>query len=168
MASSAGSKQGNVNSGPAITNVFALDKGLLLTSVPPAPEELNDEGTKWWNYYCSIFVQGQVLSRLFITSLTNLCILHMLRAELIDEITLQGGAVVEEYGMYKGEVVSKGKRYSSLAKDLQRVAIDMDRLLASMGMTAYTAKVNNIDTKGTLQKTKQGPPTEALFKEPSA
>jgi hypothetical protein len=161
---SASARQGTTHPSPKITNVFALEKGLLLTAVPPAPNELNDNGVKWWNYYCTIFVQGKVLSRLFITSITNLCLLHQLRDLIIEEINEQGGIMLVEAYLTPEKEVASRKKLNPLVKDLNRVVIDMDKLLASMGCTAYTARVNNFDTKGNLTKASSGPPTVQLFK----
>ena len=164
MGSQASGTQGTNTSSPTITNVFALEKGLLLTEVPPAPDILNDEGVKWWKYYCTIFVQGKVLSRLFITSITNLCLLHQLRQFIIDELNVQGGIMLTEAYLTPEKEIASRKKLNPLVKELNRVLIDMDKLLASMGCTAYTARVNNFDTKGNLQKAKQGPPIVQLFK----
>ena len=163
MAASTSGKQGTAPKKPTISNHFAVEKGLLLTAVPPAPDILSPEGVKWWNYYCTIFVEGQVLSRLFITSITNLCLMHMLRADIFQELTEQGAMIVEYYVLDKQ--MFERKKYNPLAKELCRVITDMDKLLASMGCTAYTARVNNFDTKGNLQATRQGPSADVpLFK----
>jgi hypothetical protein len=89
--------------------------------------------------------------------------MHMLRADIFQELTEQGAMIVEYYVLDKQ--MFERKKYNPLAKELCRVITDMDKLLASMGCTAYTARVNNFDTKGNLQATRQGPSADVpLFK----
>lgn len=131
---------------------FAVGASMLLTAVPPPPEDLDKEGQRWWNYYCGLFVEGNMLSRMFITPLHNLCTLHVLRAAYKTEINKTGLTVliVNQYG----ERIT----VNPLVKQLEDVLIKMDRLLCSLGMTVPTSKAQNINTTGEGPNLKDKPP----------
>lgn len=145
-----------------LDKAFQLSGGLLVEAVPPPPLNLDEEGGRWWNYYCQVFVDGKILSRLFLTSIHNLCIAHMLRNNIMLE--LSDGIMIDQYIVNKDKEVQIISKLNPLVKDLRNVIIEMDRLLASLGMTAYTSKVNNFDTSGMVAKIKAGggPPTTSL------
>lgn len=131
---------------------FAVEAAMLLTVVPPPPEDLNAEGKRWWNYYCGLMVEGNMLSRFFITAIHNLCTLHVLRAAFKEEINRSGLTVqiVNQYG--------ERTTTSPVVKDLADVLIKMDRLLCSLGMTVPTSKAQNINTTGEGPRLKDKPP----------
>lgn len=147
---------------PVFSQELTVDGGLLCETVPPAPDNLDEEGALWWRYYCGLFVKCRILSQFFLTSIHNLCIMHMMRHAYMEELA-ETGIFIEEWIVNKEKEAQCIRRANPLAKDLQKCAIDMDRLLASLGMTAYTSKVNNIDSSGKKAKArKEAPPSSAL------
>lgn len=146
-----------------VERTFSVNSELLLTKIPQPPDDLDDEGALWWNYYCGIFVDGQILSKMFLTSMHNLCIAHMLRNNLMQELTgSASGIMLEEVFVNKDKELATRRYLNPLVKDLRGVLIEMDRLLASLGMTCYTSKVNNIDTSGMVKKAKGAAPPAAF------
>lgn len=162
MPAPGGKNSGTTINKPVFAQELTVDGGLLCESVPPAPSNLDEEGALWWRYYCGLFVKCRILSQFFLTSIHNLCIMHMMRHAIMEELA-DTGVFVEELIINKEKEFQVVRKLNPLAKDLQECAIKMDRLLASLGMTAYTSKVNNIDTSGKKAKArKQAPPTSSL------
>lgn len=134
--------------------VQKIEVGLLLHSAPPAPPTLNAEGKKWWDYYCALLLEGRCLSRFYITSIENLCIAHMGRQQMIEEI--------RNSDFFQTKVDKDGNPSvitNTVWKDLETLLIKMSKLLTDLGLTAYSAKVNNIDTSGGFQQQISTPPT---------
>ena len=136
---------------------FSVDPGMLLVSVPPPPEDLNAEGKLWWNYYCGLMVEGNMLSRFFITSVHNLCTLHMLRAFYKAELNEAGSIIITGTKNVRGVEVDT-TFVNPLVKDLRAVLIEMDKLLGSLGMTVPTSKTQNINTTGEGPRLRSKPP----------
>lgn len=146
-----------------VERTFSVNGELLLTKIPQPPDDLDDEGVLWWNYYCGIFVDGQILSKMFLTSMHNLCIAHMLRNSYMQELTSSPtGIMLEETYVTRDKELATRRYSNPMVKELRGVLIEMDRLLASLGMTCYTSKVNNIDTSGMVKKAKGAAPPAAL------
>lgn len=127
--------------------MFKVPEGMLIKVVPPPPEDLTEVGQLWWNYYCTIFVEGNMLSRLFLTELHNLCILHQGREAMYRIVKLQGVALTTVRTNKDGIDVPETKT-NPCWTELKDIIVKMDKLLGSMGMTAYSSKVNNFDSKG--------------------
>lgn len=150
-----------------VNTMYKVEDGLLFQEIPPSPEYFSDEAVFWWDYYCTLLIQGKCLSRFFITAITNLCLMHEVRECLVHELQTQGFMIDKPSVTADGHYTTTSV-LNPLARDLQDCMIKMSKLLADMGMTAYTAKVNNIDTKGTLtQPTKSKPPTVAFHPQES-
>lgn len=163
MPTVSGPKAGTLVHSPTIKTAFDVDEDMLCNRIPSPPESLDDEGILWWNFYCGLFVRGRILSKMFLTSMHNLCLQHMLRQHYLEELAEQGVMLEELYVSKDKEVCTR--RYSNpIVKDLRAVILEMDKTLASLGMTAYTSKVNNIDTTGARAKSKKtAPPPSSLF-----
>lgn len=158
-----GSATGKAPDRSLVEKAFAVDSELLVTKVPPPPGDLDDEGILWWNYYCQIFVDASILSKMFLTSMHNLCIMHMVRNNLMTELMASPtGLMLEEIYVNKDKEIATRRYLNPIVKDLRGCLIEMDRLLASLGMTAYTSKVNNIDTSGMIKKAKGKAPPSSL------
>lgn len=120
---------------------------LILDFVPQPPEDLTEEGVKFWIFYCDTLLQGKCLKRTYITSIHNLCIAHMLRSALMEALAEQG-VVLEINRVSKDGYVETTHRVNPLVKNLGSHLIHMDKLLASLGMTAYTDNILNYDSSG--------------------
>lgn len=146
-------------------NTYAVDKGLLCFEVPPVPDGLNAEGALWWGYYCELMIRGKVLSQMFLTSITNLCMQHMIRSYLWGQLQGQGITLQEDILDRNGYAIGKKCKTNPALDDYQRCITLMDKLLISLGMTAYSAKVNNIDTSGGIKQAQAAapPPAPKLF-----
>lgn len=156
---------GNHVGKPTLKLEITTDIGFMLNEAPPAPLDLNDEGIFWWEYYTGLYVEGNILSRLFLTSIHNLCILHMVRHGILQELAASpDGVMLEEYYVNRDKEVTTRRKLNPLSKDLSRICLDMDKLLASLGMTAYTQRINAIDTGkgGSKGKDVGGPPPSSL------
>ena len=146
-----------------LNTVYKVDVSLLVTEIPTPPDWMNEDGVKYWRYYCGLLIEGKVLSRMFLTSIENLCLCQMARAVMVDEIKKQGfmidlPPVINKLGQLESKCI-----VNPLWRELEDLLIKMSKLLTDMGMTAYSAKVNNFDTTGNLTKPKdQGPPKIAL------
>lgn len=120
---------------------------LILDAVPQPPEDLTEEGVKFWIFYCDTLLQGRCLKRTYITSIHNLCIAHMLRSALMEALAEQG-VVLEMNRVTKDGYVETTHRVNPLVKNLGSHLIHMDKLLASLGMTGYTDNILNYDSSG--------------------
>lgn len=162
MARPGGASSGQLIDKPTLAQSFSVDNNLLVTTLPSPPEDLDEEGADWWNYYCSLFIQGKILSKLFLTAIHNLCLQHVIRKQLIDHLNGKG-FWIEEWIINKDKEPENITRINPVVKDLERCLTIMDRLLASLGMTAYTSKVNNFDSTGAKTRAKnQRPPASSL------
>lgn len=166
MPTVSGPKAGTLVHSPTIKTAFDVDENLLCTKIPSPPESLNDEGILWWNYYCGLFVSGRILSKMFLTSMHNLCLQHMMRKHYLEELSEQG-MMLEEMYVDKTKEVAIRRYPNPVVKDLRSIILEMDKTLASLGMTAYTSKVNNIDTTGAKAKSKKTAPPPSSLSTPS-
>ena len=150
---------------PSVTNLpenrqiseFALIGELLLTKAPPPPPDLNAEGIMWWNYYTELMVETKILSRFFLTSLHNLCILHMLREHVKNELNRSGQITITNVKTIKDDIVTT-ITINPLIPEMQRIVGNMDRLLSSLGMTLMTSKSQNINLTGDGPRKRSKPP----------
>lgn len=126
---------------PVVANSLVLD------FVPEPPSDLTEEAVSYWIYYCDTLLQGKCLRRTYMTSIHNLCIAHMLRDALMEELAEQG-VVLEFNRVNKEGFVETSKRVNPIVRTLGVHLIQMDKLLASLGMTAYTDNILNYDSSG--------------------
>ena len=148
-------------------NTYRVDEGLLIAEVPPPPEVLDSVGRIWWHYYCSLMVKSKILSQFFITSVTNLCMQHMIQAELWKSLETYGINIEKPIYSKEGYLLRTDVITNPQLDDYQRSVKTMNDLLVSLGMTAYSAKVNSIDTTGGASKANKAtspPPAPQLFK----
>lgn len=136
---------------------------LTLDYVPQPPPDLTEEACIFWTYYCELLIQGGCLRRTYITSLHNLCLAHVLRSEYVKHINTHGIITEEAYIDSLGYPQVRSK-HNPICDKLSKCLLDMDRLLASMGMTAYTDKLLQYDGGGgnILKGKTSGPPAVAL------
>lgn len=140
-----------------------------MTYIPEAPEDLDEEGAMWWYYYCDVFLEGGVLRRTYLTSLHNLCLAHVLRKQYIDCIN-EAGPILYNLKAGPDGLIVKHPYPNPACKDLTKLMLDMDRLLGSLGMTAYTDHVLQYEnSRDLVGKSKTiGPPAFSPVLDPSA
>lgn len=141
-------------------------KSLILDFVPEPPKDLTEEGVMFWIYYCDTLLQGKCLRRTYITSIHNLCIAHMLRSALMEALEEQG-VILEINRINKEGFIETTKKVNPLVRSIGVHLMQMDKLLASLGMTTYTDHILNYDgdttqlAKGALAQG-YGPPAVSL------
>ncbi len=146
----------------SLNTMYKVPGSLLIKDVPDPPDYFDEEGILWWNYYCGLFVEGNMFSRYFLTCITNLCIQHQIRACLIQAVQ-DDGVMMDVLTAHKDGSISSKRIMNPAAKELQDTLMKMSKLLADCGLTVYTAKVNNFDSTGDITKDKQaGPPPISL------
>lgn len=136
---------------------FRVDQGMLISELPEAPTDLDSEGEMWWKYYGGLMVEGKIFSRMFIGTLHNLCIMHMMRKLIQNELDRNGGIMVDATRIIDGARVTVTVM-SPLVKDLKEIITSMTTLFGALGMTVPTSKANNIDTGSSGPRTASGPP----------
>lgn len=120
--------------------------GMLLSEIPPPPETLDEIGIFWWNYYCGLFIEARILSRMYISAVSSLC--HLIQYISAIEIKLkEQGTFILVPKKFQGEEYAD-EVLNPLIKDLQLLYAQLDKLGNSMGLTPYSSKVNSIDTSG--------------------
>lgn len=155
----------NVTQRKAVDATFGVDKGLLLQEVPPPPATLNAEGVEWWNYYCELFVKSRILSQMFLTAMKNLCQQHMLQSYLWGVLQKQGVCITEQFYDKLGMPTHCTTKPHPALEAYNKCMTQMNAMLVSLGLTAYSAKVNNIDTSGGVKQAQAAspPPAPKLF-----
>lgn len=122
------------------------DSALLLIEVPPPPENFPEAAGFWWQYYCGLMIEIKCLSRLYIGSIKNFCMVSYF-IELLEERISEEGFFIEVPKKYQGEEYVAIEVNPNMPK-LQKLYDQHDRLAGSLGLTPYAAKVNAIDTTG--------------------
>lgn len=137
---------------------------MLLTEVPPPPENLGPIGQDWWKYYCGLLIESKVLSLMFVGSVSNLC----KTAELIDEIESAiraEGSVTMIVKKYQGEEYTT-QITNPMVRDLQSLYNTFSRLANDLGLTPFSAHANAIDSTGEAQESAIPTPPKAEFDSP--
>lgn len=136
---------------------FRVDSGMLISELPDAPDDLDSEGEKWWKYYGGLMVEGRIFSRMFLGTLHNLCIMHMIRKMLQNELDRNGGIMCPAQRNIGGVRVEL-MVMNPIVRDLEEVISKMTTLFGALGMTVPTSKANNIDTGSSGPRTAGAPP----------
>lgn len=134
------------------------EDGLSLSEIPEAPDFVSGEALLYWHFYCTILLDGRCLRRPYLTSIQNLCILHMMRIAYMEEIN-KDGVCIETHSVNKDGFVTATKKPNPVCDKLDKLINSMDRILASLGLTAYTDKVLQYDSSGIAIGSNTAPPT---------
>lgn len=129
---------------------------MLLVEVPPPNDCLNEDGQFWWNYYCGLMIESNILSRYYIPFIHNLCLV-LQTIEVYQQKLMEQGYFIDVPKTYKGEEYYE-EVMNPIYEKLSKAIAQADSLGNSLGFTPFAAKVQGTDTGSGSNQAPVAPP----------